>query len=59
MDGDFQFNLRYEESRWILDVNYGERFLKALDAAEGYEVASVSVKVKENKDYSWTIKKIT
>ena len=59
MDGYFQFNLEYEESRWILDVDYGERFLKALDASDGSEVASTSIKVDENKDYTWTIQKIT
>ena len=59
MDGEFQFNLRYEESRWILDVDYGERYLKALDAGDGSEVASVSIKVDENTDYTWTVQKIT
>ena len=58
-DGEFQFNLRYEESRWILDVDYGERYLKALDASDGNEVASTSIKVDENKDYTWNIQKIT
>jgi hypothetical protein len=59
MDGDFQFNLRYEESRWILDVDFGERYLKALDAGDGSEVASTSIKIDENTDYTWTIQKIT
>jgi hypothetical protein len=59
MDGDYQFDLAREESRWIIDVAYGERFLKAIDTSTGQEVASTSIKVDNNEDYSWTIEKIT
>lgn len=55
MDGDYLFNLVDEENRWIIDVPYGERFLKAIRASDDKEVASITINVAENKDYSWTI----
>ena len=55
MDGVYQFDLANEESRWIIDVAYGERFLKAFGAADGREIASTTIRVDENTDYSWTI----
>jgi hypothetical protein len=59
LDEEFQFDLADEESRWIIDVALGVRFLKALDTGDGHEVASTSLKVDQNADYSWTIQKIT
>lgn len=56
MDGEYQFDLVDEENRWIIDVPYGERFLKATTASDGKEVASTTIHVDENKDYSWTIR---
>ncbi len=55
MDSEYQFDLVDEENRWIIDVPYGERFLKATRASDGKEVASTTIHVDENKDYYWTI----
>ncbi len=55
LDGVVQFDLNDEENRWIIDVPFGERFLKATRLADGREVASITLKVEENADYSWTI----
>lgn len=55
LDGDYQFELSDEENRWIIDVAYGERFLKAVTASDEQEIASLTIHVDENKDYSWTI----
>jgi hypothetical protein len=59
MDGNYQFDLANEENRWIIDVSYGERFLKAVKASDGQEAASATIKVDTNTDYSWTIEKIS
>ncbi len=55
MDGVYQFDLADEEDRWILDVEYGERFVMAFCPEEGRQVASVSIRIEENTDYAWTI----
>ncbi len=55
MDDTYQFDLVDEEDRWIIDVAFGEHFLKAVKAADGKEVASTTIDVEENKDYSWVI----
>ena len=55
MDGNYQFDLVDEENRWIIDVAFGEHFLKAIKAADGTEVASTTIDVDENKDYTWVI----
>jgi len=55
MDGDYQFDLANEESRWIIDVTYGERFLKAFRASDGQEIASITIHIEENTDYFWTV----
>jgi predicted membrane-bound spermidine synthase len=55
MDGDYQFNLAYKESRWIMDLTKTEHFLKARRVDNDKEVASVTIDVDENKDYAWTI----
>jgi len=59
MDGNYQFNLVDDESRWIMGVSYGERYLKAIDTSSGQEAASTTIKVDKNEDYYWTIEKIT
>jgi hypothetical protein len=55
MDGDYQFNLAYKESRWIMDLTKTEHFLKARRVDNDKEVASVTIDVNANKDYTWTI----
>jgi len=55
MDGIYQFDLVDEENRWIIDVPFGERFLRAIKASDGSEVASTTINITENKDYSWAI----
>lgn len=55
MDDIYQFDLVDEEDRWIIDVSFGERFLKAIKASDGKEVASITIDVEEKKDYTWTI----
>jgi hypothetical protein len=55
MDGNYQFDLADEEDRWVIDVEYGERFLKAIKASNNKEVASITIHADENKDYFWTI----
>ena len=58
MDGVHQFDLERSEGRMIVDVDYGDRFLKAWAAEDGREVASITIRVEENQDYSWTIREI-
>ena len=55
MDNTYQFDLVDEENRWLIDVSTGERFLKAVRASDGQEIASTTIDVNENKDYAWTI----
>jgi hypothetical protein len=55
LDHVFQFTLDDEEYRWILDVPHGTHFLKAFRTEDQSPVASLTVKIDENKDYSWTI----
>lgn len=55
MDETYQFDLVDEEDRWIIDVAFGEHFLKAVKAVDGKEVASTTIDVDENIDYSWVI----
>jgi len=55
MDGVYQFDLVHEENRWLIDVPFGERFLKANKVSDGAEVASITIDVNENRDYSWII----
>jgi len=58
MDGQHQFDLVDDENRWIMDVPFGERYLKATRLSDGREVASTTIKIEENKDYAWTIEVI-
>lgn len=55
MDGIFQFDLADKENRWLIDVALGNHFLAAYKTSDGKEAASITLKVTENKDYSWTI----
>lgn len=55
MDGNYQFDLVDEENRWIIDVAFGERFLKALRASDNKEIASTTIDIEKNEDYSWVI----
>lgn len=55
MDGNYQFDLVDEENRWIIDVAFGEHFLKALRASDGKEIASKTIDIEKNTDYSWII----
>ncbi|MBN2206197.1 MAG: hypothetical protein JW742_02230 [Candidatus Aminicenantes bacterium] len=52
----FQFELADDEDRWIMNVAFGEYFLKAYRVDSGREVASTTIDVDGNKDYTWTIK---
>jgi len=55
MDENYLFDLVDEEDRWIVNVSFGEHFLKALRASDDKEVASTTIDVDENEDYAWTI----
>jgi hypothetical protein len=59
MDGVFQFNLERGESRMIMQVDFGERFLAAVNSGTGGAVASISFNVNANKTYVWDIKRIS
>ncbi len=56
MDGTQYFDIADEENRWIMDVSFGDHFLKALKVSDGKEVASTTLDIDENTDYTWTIK---
>jgi hypothetical protein len=55
MDGNYQFDVVDEEDRWIMNVSFGEHFLKALKASDDKEVASTTLDIGANNDYTWTI----
>jgi hypothetical protein len=55
LDGNFQFEVVDEENRWIMNVSMGEHFLKATKSSDGKEIASITIDIEENRDYSWTI----
>lgn len=55
MDGTYLFDLADDEDRWIMNVTFGEHFLRALRLDTGAEVASTTIDVEANKDYAWTI----
>jgi hypothetical protein len=55
MDNNYQFDVQDEENRWIMNVSFGEHFLKALKAGDNKEVASTTLNIKANTDYTWTI----
>ena len=55
MDGEYKFDLENEEDRWIIDVSFGDHYLKATKASDGREVASTTIEVDGNEDYTWVI----
>jgi hypothetical protein len=55
MDGEYKFDLENEEDRWLIDVSFGDHYLKALKASDNREVASTTIAVNGNEDYTWTI----
>lgn len=55
MDGTYRFDLVDEENRWLMDVSFGEHFLRAVKLSDGKEVASTTLDIDENTDYTWTI----
>jgi hypothetical protein len=55
MDGEYKFDLENEEDRWLIDVSFGDHYLKALKASDNSEVASTTIEVDGNEDYTWTI----
>jgi hypothetical protein len=55
MDGEYKFDLENEEDRWLIDVSFGDHYLKALKASDNREVASTTIAVDGNEDYTWTI----
>ena len=55
MDGVYCFDIADEENRWLMNVSFGDHFLKALKATDGKEVASTTLEIDENTDYTWTI----
>src|SRR4030066_1790353 len=55
MDGNYQFDIADEEDRWIMNVSFGEHFLKALKASDDKEIASTTLVIEANKEYTWTI----
>lgn len=54
-DGSFIFDLADEENRWILDVIHGEHFISAQRVSDGTTIASITLKIDEDTDYTWTI----
>jgi len=59
MDDNYQFDLAHGEDRWIIDVPFGKHFLKAIRVRDATQIASTTINVAENIDYSWTIEIIT
>ncbi len=55
MDGTYRFDISDEENRWLMNVSFGDHFLKAVKASDGMEVASTTLDIDENTDYTWTI----
>ena len=55
VDGEYKFDLANEEDRWIIDVSFGDHYLKATKASDGREVASTTIEVDGNEDYTWVI----
>jgi len=55
VDGEYKFDLQNEEDRWIIDVSFGDHYLRATKASDGREVASTTIEVDGNEDYTWVI----
>ena len=54
-DDVYQFTLADDENRWLIGVPLASHFLKATRVSDNSEVASITINVTQNKDYSWTI----
>jgi hypothetical protein len=54
MDDVYRFDLVDGENRWLIFVSLTSHFLKAT-RMDGTEVASITINVAANKDYTWTI----
>ncbi|MBN2244257.1 MAG: hypothetical protein JW755_00275 [Candidatus Aminicenantes bacterium] len=54
-DGSYIFDLDDEENRWILNVSHGEHFISAQRVSDGTTFASITIKIVEDTDYTWTI----
>jgi len=54
-DDVYQFTLADDENRWLIAVPLASHFLKATRVSDNSEVASITINVTQNKDYSWTI----
>jgi hypothetical protein len=55
MDDVYRFDLVDDENRWLIDVSLTSHFLKATRVSDNSEVASITINVTQNKDYTWTI----
>jgi hypothetical protein len=55
LDDVYQFTLADDENRWLIAVPLASHFLKATRVSDGTEVASITINVTQNKDYTWTI----
>jgi hypothetical protein len=55
MDDVYRFDLVDDENRWLIDVSLSSHFLKATRVSDNSEVASITINVTQNKDYTWTI----
>lgn len=56
MDGTYRFDVADEENRWLMSVSFGEHILRAVKVSDNREVASTTLDIDENTDYTWTIK---
>ncbi len=54
-DNVYQFTIVDDENRWLIGVNLASHFLKATRVTDDSEVASITINVSQNKDYTWTI----
>lgn len=54
-DNVYQFTIADDENRWLIGVTLASHFLKATRASNDTEVASTTINVTQNKDYTWTI----
>ncbi len=54
-DNVYQFTIVDDENRWLIGVSLASHFLKATRATDDSEVASITINVSQNKDYTWTI----
>ena len=55
LDDVYQFTIVDDENRWLIAVSLASHFLKATRLSDDTEVASITINVTQNKDYSWTI----